>query len=1137
MLRSGVTVASLRLVPLLLVTAVSVTAGGLRPATSLSAQTTTPEPLGPWPPSAELPDPGALADLDYRYVGPIGNRFSAVAGVPGDPLVYYVGAASGGVFRSVDGGVHWEPVFDDQTAQSIGAIAVAPSDPNVVWVGTGEPFIRSNVSHGNGVYRSTDGGDTWSHVGLEESGRIGRVVVHPRDPDVAWVAALGHLYGPQEERGVFKTADGGESWERVLFVDDATGAVDLVADPTNPRILFAATWQMQIRTWGRWSGGPGSGLWKSTDGGESWTRLEGRGLPEPPLGKIGLAISPDDPNRVYALVETNVNRNLRPELCPEGTAGGGDDPSTGPDAGDEGDGSAGDAGGGDGARCPEDPLEHDGVLWRSDDQGETWRMVNADHTLVQRPLYYTRMAALPDDADELHFMAMRHTVSYDGGASFELSGGGGDFHDIWIDPEMPDRMIMGHDQGISISTNRGETWMRPQLPVAQMYHVYTDTRVPYFLYGNRQDGPSFRGPSNTLGGGGIPTTQWHTVGGCESGFAIPDTVTNDVVWSGCYDGILDRYRISTGHARRVSVWPNNPEGWPAGELRDRFQWTFPIHISHHDHERVYVGSQRVHVTENGGQSWRPLSPDLTTDRDSLQLETGGLTPDDSSPTYAAVLFAIAESPVREGVIWAGSNDGKLHLTRDGGENWTDMSDRLPELPPLSTVSNVEPSRFEAGRAYVAVDAHQLGDFEPYLYRTDDFGETWSRIDGEIPRSVLSFTHVIREDPRRPGLLYAGTGNALYVSLDDGERWLPLQNDLPHAPVHWIEIQPHFNDLVVSTYGRGFWILDDITPLQRLTPEVAGDELHLFRPRPAYRFLSRSSTVSLPDDEAAGENPEYGATLHVWMGDREDPASVDARIEVVDDEGVLRRSLTDLTLEPGINRTHWDLREEASRTPKLRTKPLEHPHVEMPERGWRDPPEGGRVRPLAPPGRYTVRLIADGDTATTELEVLKDPGAEGSLADVESQVQMVREIREDVNRVVELIDRIEWLRLRLHELETRLAGRNDVDDLRSRADSLARVLVTLEMNLFDLRLTGGTARQDTLRWPRRLYARLISLAAWVSQTDHRPTDQAREVHRENREKLADYETRFEGLVQDELSALNRALEDEGLGAVIVETGGG
>ncbi|SVA43319.1 uncharacterized protein METZ01_LOCUS96173, partial [marine metagenome] len=682
----------------------------------------------PWTPAASQITPlesELLADLPYRHIGPVGNRVSAVTGVPGDANTYFFGAASGGVFRSNDGGHHWDPVFDNQNVASIGSIAIAPSDANVVWVGTGEAFIRSNVSIGNGIYRSTDGGDTWEAKGLERSGRIGRIVIHPTNSDIVYAAVLGHLYGPQTERGVYRTIDGGETWERVLFVSEDAGAVDLVMDPNNPRILFTATWEMLIRTWGRWSGGPGSGIYMSRDGGDTWEKLEGNGLPQGTLGKIGLAMTPADSDRIYALIETNSNRTFEPLD------------------------------------------EHEGVLWRSDDGGRRWSMVNGDHTLAQRPLYYTRVVTAPDDEDEVHFLSTRYSRSLNGGESFMLGNAGGDNHDMWIDPLLPDRMIVGHDQGLSISTDRGKNWWRPRLPIAQMYHVNTDNRIPYFVYGNRQDGATQMGPSNSLTGGGISIGEWQSVGGCETGFSVPDPEDSNVVWSGCYDGILSRYDHRTQLARRVNVWPANSEGWAAGELRYRFQWTFPIHISQHDHERVYVGSQYVHVTTNGGQSWKVLSPDLTTNDKSLQEQTGGLTADDAGPTYAAVLFAITESPLQEGVIWTGSNDGLVQVTRDGGLTWRDVTGNIPNLPPLGTVSNIEPSRYNAGTAYLTVDLHQLGDTNPYVYRTTNFGDSWTSLSRGIPRSVFSYAHVIREDPVKPGLLYLGTENTLYVSLDDG----------------------------------------------------------------------------------------------------------------------------------------------------------------------------------------------------------------------------------------------------------------------------------------------------------------------------------------------------------------------------------
>ena len=1036
--------------------------------------------------ASSLPD-GLFDQLSYRHIGPVGNRVSSVVGIPGDALVYYVGTASGGVWKTEDGGVSWNPIFDDQPVMSIGAMAVAPSDPNVVYVGTGEAHIRSNVSVGNGVYRSTNGGRDWSHLGLEQTGRIGRIRIHPDNPDVAFVSALGHLYGPQQERGVYRTVDGGETWERVLFIDEDTGVYDLEMDPTNPRILFASGWTMLIRTWGRWSGGPGSGIYRSEDGGDTWDRLEGSGLPTGTLGKIGLAMTPADPDRVYALIETNANREFGPV-----------DPNS-------------------------------AVLWRSDDGGDSWDEVNWNHALTQRPLYYTRVVAAPDDRDELHFMATSFNTSTDGGRSFERGNPGGDHHDMWIDPLMPDRMVVGHDQGVSISNNRGETWLRPRLPIAQMYHAHTDRQIPYRVYGNRQDGPSISIPSNSLTGGSIPIGLFQTVGGCESGFAIPDIEDPGVVWSGCYEGILDRHDLKTGHSRNVSVWPDNPEGWPAEENRYRFQWTFPVHVSPHDHDRVYAGSQHVHQTTDGGQSWQVISPDLTTDDPAKQEKTGGLTPDDSSPTYAAVLFAIAESPLQDGLIWAGSNDGLVHVTQDGGDSWENVTANIPDLPEWGTISNVEPSPHAAGTTYISVDFHQIGVTDPYIYKTADFGASWTRISNGIPSSTHSYVHVVREDPTRAGLLYAGTENGLYVSFDDGTSWAELQANLPRAPVHWLEIQPHFNDLVVATYGRGFWILDDITAIQRIDPDLLASDRRLFDPRPAYRFLNRESAQSASGDAAAGTNPRYGASINVYSSA---DASGSAQVEIVDGSGETIRTLSS-RLQPGLNRIQWDLREEASRSPKLRTQPLEHEHVEFNSNGFRGPTDGGRVRPLAPPGTYTVNVTVGEWRATTELEVLKDPNSEGSLAEIVQQVALQRQLREETNATVDLIDEIEWVRKSIDDIEDRVAaGARDLsqeaaDSLLAQGRALDDELIDLEMLLFDLRMTGG---QDTLRWPRRLYAKLTSLSGYVSGSDRRPTDQADEIHVIYQEQLLNYQSRMEEIRAGSLAAFNRLLAAAGVAII-------
>ena len=1026
---------------------------------------------------------GRFDALRWRHIGPVGNRVSAVAGVPGDPNAYYFGAASGGVFQTTDGGVHWTPVFDDQPVLSVGAIAVSTADPNVVWVGTGEAHIRSNVSLGNGVYRSTDSGETWTHTGLEASGRISRIATHPDDPDTAWVAALGHLYGPQEERGVFRTTDGGASWERVLFVDENTGASEIVISPENPRLLFAGMWQMRMWTWGRESGGPGSGIFRSADGGGAWERLEGNGLPERPWGKVALSMTPADPRRIYALIETSSNE----------------------------------------AFAPLD--EQDGVLWRSDDGGDTWRMVNPDHTLMQRPHYYTRVVAAPDDPDEAHFLATRHTTTTDGGLTTFLNDSGGDHHDMWIAPDQPDRMIVGHDGGVSISTNRGETWQRPRLPIAQMYHAYTDDRIPYRVMGNRQDGPSSRGPSNSLTGGAIPIGAFQPVGGCESGFAIPDPSDNAVVWSGCYEGILERYDERTGQARNVSVWPDNPEGWGAAELRDRFQWTFPVHISPHDSDRVYAGSQRVHLTTNGGQSWDAISPDLTTDDPDLQQKTGGLTFDDVSPTYAAVLFSLAESPHTAGVLWAGSNDGRIHVSRNAGESWEDVSGNLPGLPPLGTFSNIEPSRHAAGAAYATIDLHQLGDTNTYAYKTEDFGATWRRLGEDLPQHTHSYAHTLREDPERAGLLFLGTENAVHVSLDDGETFEPLQSNLPHAPVHWLTVQERFADLVAATYGRGFWILDDITPIRQWTPGVESSASHLFRPREAWRFRMRSAPMSQPEDPGAGENPPYGATIHYRLAE-EHPAGVE--IGIMDGAGRVVR-----TLEgdggAGLHRVVWNLRNEPTRQPRLRTPPLGSARAVLPARGFRLLTESRPVSTLLAPGEYEVRLRVGGSTFEEPLTVRADPASPSGGEEIPAQVETLLRIQEMVGEVGGMIEEIEWLRKQTAE---RLAlGAARAAGVEVAAGEYDSALMELEARFFELRLTGGNARQDTLRWPRRLHAKLSSLHGYIGGSDHRPTDQHLEVLALYERELAETREMLGRLSGEELRAFNDHLSGAGLPPIV------
>jgi photosystem II stability/assembly factor-like uncharacterized protein len=1050
-------------------------------------------------PPARPVDPAWYAQLKWRHIGPEGNRVSAVAGVPGDPLVYYAGAASGGVWKTVDGGTRWQPIFDAQPVQSIGALAVAPSDPSVVWVGTGEPFIRSNISIGWGVYKSTDAGKTWTKMGLENTGRIARIVIDPRNPDLVLVCAEGHNYGPQPERGVFRTADGGKSWDRVLFASERAGCSDLVMDPNNPRILFAGTWEIEIHTWGRESGGPGSGLYKSSDGGLTWQALEGNGLPKKPYGKVGLAMSKANSNRVYALIEA-----------------------------------------GDGVpwRGQETQL---GRLWRSDDGGATWQRVSTDRQLAGRTHYYNRMAVAPDNENEAYFLTASWAKTLDGGRTIidppfsEVPGG--DHHDIWIDPTDGNRMIVSHDGGLSITQTRGKSWRDVQLPIAQMYHVTVDRRIPYYVYGNRQDGPSARGPSNSkiasfFGEAGIPRGMWHSVGGGESGWATPDPEDPDIVWSsasgyGSVGGIVTRYDLKTGIARSVEVWPRATIGWPAADLKYRFVWTFPLTISPHDHNTVYVGSQYVHVTTDGGVTWREISPDLTLNDKSRQQISGGLTPDNIGVEYAGVVFAIAESPLKRGLIWAGTNDGQVHVTNNGGANWTNVTANLPNLPPWGTISNIEPSRYDTGTAYLTVDLHQVNNRDPYVYRTSDYGRTWRKIASGIPASPLSYAHFIKEDPVRRGLLYLGTENALYVSFDDGENWQPLQTNLPAAPVYGIAVQEHFSDLVVATYGRGFWILDDITPLRELGPEVAARDLHVFRPRAAYRFRMIEPPMAPLQDPVAGQNPPYGASLHYWLK----TASTDsATIVVADSTGKTVRTFKGPS-QAGINRVYWDLLFDPSKEARLRMSPL---YSDLPVGPNGLPAPGvGQVRLLAPPGRYTVTVRAAGQQGSQPLAVLKDPNSGGSEAEIATQTQMALDIVADLNATVDMINAIEGARAQLASLKSILAADSATADIRARADSLERKLVGAEEPLFQMRVTGRG--QDLLRWPMQLAEQLVYLAQSVTSSDFGPTEAQRQVHQVLKGVLREARAGFEQVINRDIAGFNRLLADRHLEGIVMPAG--
>jgi len=1043
---------------------------------------------------AARPSADVYRQLHWRFIGPEGNRFSAVAGVPGDPYIYYVGAASGGIYKTADGGVRWQPVFDDQPVSSIGSLAVAKSDPNVVWAGTGEGKIRSHISVGQGIYKSMDAGKTWALMGLEQAGRIPRIVIDPQNPDVVCACTLGHAYGPQQDRGVFRTTDGGKTWTKVLFVDENTGCSDIAMDPKNPRVLFAGMWQLEIHTWGRESGGPGSGLFVSRDGGVTWKKLTGHGLPAKPVGKVAVAIAASNPNRVYALIET-----------------------------------------GDGVPWKGQPTDS-GQVYRSDDGGKSWKVVSYDHYAMGRAHYYSRMAVAPDNEDETYYLTASFAKSIDGGQTLtpvpRAEAPGGDHHDIWIDPTNPNRMIVGHDQGLSITINRGRTWLRQRLTNAQMYHVTADNEIPYNVLGNKQDEPSYRGPSNSRLGGfggdaGIPRALWHSVGGGESGWATPDPTDSNIIWStasgsGMVGGIVVRFEEKRRQFRNVEVWPDQSNG-PAEGVKYRFVWDAPFHISPHDHNTLYIGSQHVHRTTDGGQTWQAISPDLTLSDRSRMGSSGGLTPDNIGVEYAGTVYAIAESAKERGLIWVGTNDGLVQMTRDAGKTWTNVTKNLPNLPPWGSIRSIAPSRYDAAAAYLTADFHQVNNRDPFVYKTTDYGRTFKAITNGIPKSMLSYAHWIYEDPVRRGLLYLGTENAICVSFDDGENWQPLQNDLPHAPVYGITVQEHFNDLVIATYGRGFWILDDITPLQQLTRQVLDSDVHLFAPRPAYRFRNIAAPSTPYDDPTIGENPKYGASINYYL---KGPASGSVTITIQDQKGEVVRKLTG-TNTAGLNRIYWDLRYEPTKEIRLRTSPMYAPHVRVGPDGWRPAPGAGSLSILAPPGTYTAKLSAGERELTQSLTVRKDPNSGGTEADIETQMRVLFDLRKDLNNAADTVNQIEIVRSQIEALA------RIIDDaaIKKTGEDLNQKLIDLEMNLIDLRLTGG---QDGTRYGSKLISKINYLANGLASGDFRPTAQQTEVQKVLEERLRNTLSQRDGLLSKELGGFNDMLRKKNVPNIIAKT---
>ena len=996
--------------------------------------------------------------LEYRSIGPFrGGRSAAVTGVPGQPTTFYFGGTGGGVWRTGDGGNTWQNLSDGSFGGSIGAIAVSEWDPNVIYVGGGEVTVRGNVSHGDGMWKSVDRGKTWKHIGLKDSRHIPRIRIHPKNPDLVYVAALGHLFGPNQERGVFRSKDGGATWEKILFVSDKAGAVDLTFDPTNPRILYAGFWRVLRTPYSLESGGEGSGLWKSVDGGDSWTEItRNKGLPRGMVGIFGVTVSPVNGNRVWAIIEAE-----------------------------------------------------DGGVFRSEDGGETWAKVNDERKLRQRAWYYTRIYADTKDENTVYVVNVRFWRSKDGGKTYSsIRTPHGDHHDLWIDPDDPNRMVVADDGGAQVTYNSGDTWSTYfNQPTAQFYRVTTDNHFPYRIYGAQQDNSTVRIYHRTEGGS-LGERDWEPTAGGESGHIAPHPDNPEIVYGGSYDGLLIRADHDTGEVRMVDVWPDNPMGHGAADLKYRFQWNFPIFFSPHDANVLYTAGNLLFKTTDEGHSWQAISPDLTrNDRSKLGPSGGPITKDNTSVEYYGTIFAAAESTHEQGVIWCGSDDGLIHITRDNGASWQNVTPK--DMPEWMMINSIEIDPFEKGGLYVAGTRYKSDDFRPYLYKTSDYGKTWKKIVNGIAED--HFTRVIRADPKRKGLLYAGTEIGMYVSFDDGALWHSFQLNLPITPITDLALKN--DDLIVATQGRSFWVLDDLTSLHQVDLSKTDPAFHLFEPRPTIRmsgFNSRRSALT------EGVNLQSGVIVNFYLKEAPEPKKKDPKadgdqaeggsdpahepdqaaepeqkpeekpekktdaivLEFLDADGAsIRKYSTDakedkLEVKKGFNRIFWNMRyPDAKDFPEMIV--------------W----SGGMRGPLATPGAYQIRLTVGDQTQSVGCEILPDPRHSTTQADYRAQFDFLIKVRDKLTETHEAIIKIRKVKGLVDGVTKPMNGKDAYKDVLDSGKALKKKLSEIEETLYQTKNRSG---QDPLNFPIRLNDKLSGLNSVAGLGNYPPTKQTEAV---------------------------------------------
>jgi photosystem II stability/assembly factor-like uncharacterized protein len=993
--------------------------------------------------------------MEYRSIGPFrGGRAGTVSGVANNPNLYYMGTAGGGVWKTTDAGNSWENISDGFYGGSIGALAVSESDPNIIYVGEGEQTLRGNVSSGKGLWKSLDAGETWDFIGLKDSEHISRIRIHPTDPNLLYVAAIGNLWKPNETRGVFRSKDGGKNWEKILYVSDKAGAGDLIMDPNNSRILYAATWEMKRNGYRMDSGGEDSKLFKSTDGGDNWKDISSqKGLPGFPWGIVGITVSPVDSNRVWALIEAE-----------------------------------------------------EGGLFRSDDAGATWKKINENRALRQRAWYYTRIYADTQNKDKLFIMNVSYGVSTDGGNTFVLKNAPhGDHHDLWIDPNNNNRMVIADDGGAQISNDGGNNWSTYyNQPTAQFYRVATDSIFPYRIYGAQQDNTALR-ISHRSSGGSITERDWEPTAGGESAHLAPDPKNNQIVYGGTFKGYMNRLDHTTGQARSTNVWPDNPAGSGAEVMKYRFNWNYPVTFSRHDSNLLYAGSNYLHTTTDEGQSWQTISPDLTRGLPETIKSSGGpITQDNTGAEFYSNLFVVSESIMEKGVIWTGSDDGLIHVTRDNGANWENVTPPPSMSPKLNMINSIDPSPFDKGTVYVAATAYKFGDYTPYLYKTNDYGKSWTLITKGIKDT--NYTRVIRTDHEREGLLYAGTEWGMYISFDDGAFWNPFQLNLPITAIR--DLQVRDNDLIVATHGRSFWIIDDLSPLHQLSQEVATSDYYLYKPDASYR-MQQSGGWSEPNTKLVGENHPDGVIINFHLKNLNTSDTV--QLDILEMDGSLIQSfatgtkenkLNPAALKPlkvvkGGNRFIWNMRYPGFKA--------------FDGMIFYSSPNTG---PKAVPGMYKVKLTVNGVSQEQEFKIVKDPRLSNSQKDYNNQFEFLITVRDEVSKANEAIIKIRNIQKDLKYLEEKTKGNPEFQKLIADYET---ALSVIENNIH---MTKNQSRQDPLNYGIRINNRLAFLMADSQRGDYPPTQQAQQFFKELTKELQKEISTLDTLIETQTNIINK-----------------